>query len=165
MGSPAATQRRGENGLEINKITGDILDASVKIHKMFGPGMLESVYERLLAVELEKRGHKVERQKSVTFDYEGVRFENAFKVDLMVDGEVVVELKSSALMHPVYPKQVRTYLVLTGKSVGLLVNFGMGTLKDGFVRIVNGFTPDTTPNDLRVSASLRDVDFMKGTNE
>ena len=151
--------------MEINDITGDVLDASVKLHKMFGPGMLESVYERLLAVELEKRGHRVERQKSVSFDYEGIRFENAFRIDLLVDDEVVVELKSSALMSPVYPKQVRTYLVLTGKTVGLLVNFGMATLKDGFVRIENSYKPNLKMDDLCVSASLRDADFTKGIDK
>ena len=151
--------------MAVNDITGDVLDASVKIHKMFGPGLLESVYERLLAIELEKRGHRVERQKSVSFDYEGVRFENAFRIDLLVDETVIVELKSAGSMNPVYAKQVRTYLVLTGLDVGLLVNFGLATLKDGFVRVVNSIKPDLSTNDLRVSATLRDVDLTKGIDK
>ncbi len=148
--------------MEVNAITGDVLDASVKIHKMFGPGLLESVYERLLCVELEKRGHLVERQKQISFVYEGILFENAFRIDLIVDGMVVVELKSTSQMHPVYPKQVRTYLVLTGLTVGLLVNFGMSTLKEGFVRVVNGVTPDLSVESHAVSATLRDSDIAKG---
>lgn len=149
-------------GDAVNKITGDILDSSLKIHKMFGPGMLESVYERLLALELERRGHCVERQKDVSFCYEGARFENAFRLDLLVDGEVVVELKSTSVMNPVFAKQVRTYLVLTGLHVGLLVNFGMATLKEGVVRVVNSKTPDLSEHHLIVSASLRDDDITKG---
>ena len=175
--------------MEINEITGDILDASVKIHKMFGPGLLESVYERLLTIELGRRGHHVERQKSVSFRYEDVLFENAFRIDLLVDGQVVVELKSTTTMHPVYAKQVRTYLVLAGLQVGLLVNFGMPTLKDGFVRVINSKTDFCDSASLRdansqpshlcdsaslrdaksvvtgVSVTLRDVDFTKGIDQ
>jgi len=77
-----------------NEITGDILDAAIKIHRKFGPGMLESVYERLLEAELLKRGHSVERQKSVSFEYEGMTLEDAFRVDLLVDERIVVELKA-----------------------------------------------------------------------
>lgn len=126
---------------ELNAITGDILDAALKIHVNLGPGLLESVYEQLLAVELERRGHRVERQKEVSFAYEGIRFENAFRMDLLVDGCVVVELKSTGAMSPVYPKQVRTYLVLCGLQVGMVVNFGMATLKEGVVRVLNGHAP------------------------
>ena len=161
------SERRAQTHLTgdaVNEITGDILDASVKIHRMFGPGMLESVYERLLALELERRGHQVERQKDVSFCYENVKFENAFRLDLLVDGEVIVELKSSGAMSPVYAKQVRTYLVLTGRQVGLLVNFGMATMKDGFVRVVNSKTPDLSEHNLCVSATLRDVNITKGTD-
>lgn len=125
--------------VEINDITGDVLDAAVKIHRMFGPGLLESVYERILMIELVRRGHVVERQKSVSFEYEKVVFENAFRLDLLVDGKVVVELKSTPQLLPVYMKQVRTYLVLTGLQVGLVVNFGMDSLKDGFRRVVHQF--------------------------
>ena len=123
-----------------NEITQDILDASIKIHKQFGPGMLESVYEQLLAVELTRRGHKVERQKSVSFEYEGVILDTAFRLDMLVDDMVIVELKSTEHMQPVYLKQVKTYLVVMGLQVGVLVNFGMDKLKDGYARIVNGYS-------------------------
>ena len=122
-----------------NGISGDVLDAAYKIHAKFGPGLLESVYEQLLALELEKRGHKVERQKWISFEYEGVQLENAFRLDLLVDDSVVVELKSTEQMNPVFMKQVKTYLVILGLHLGLVVNFGLATIKEGFVRVVNGY--------------------------
>ena len=122
-----------------NEISGDVLDAAIKIHKQFGPGLLESVYETLLAIELRKRGHTVEMQQPVSFEYEGVRIDNAFRLDMLVDGKVVVELKSTEQMHPVFAKQVKTYLVVLKLHLGLVVNFGLATVKDGFVRIVNGY--------------------------
>ncbi len=122
-----------------NEISGDVLDAAIKIHRAFGPGLLESVYETLLAIELEKRGHKVERQKWISFEYEGVCLENAFRLDLLVDNTVVVELKSTEQMNPVFMKQVKTYLVIMKLHLGLVVNFGMETLRDGYARVVNGY--------------------------
>lgn len=125
--------------MEINEITGDILDSAIKVHQKFGPGLLESVYEKILAIEVEKRGHRVECQKALPIRYEDRLIPDAFRMDLLVDGLVVVELKSTAQMSPVYFKQLRTYLVLSGLQVGLLINFGMNTLKEGFKRIVNNF--------------------------
>ena len=122
-----------------NEISGDVLDAAIKIHRAFGPGLLESVYESLLSIELEKRGHKVERQKWITFEYEGVRLENAFRLDLLVDDTIIVELKSTEQMNPVFMKQVQTYLVIMKLHLGLVVNFGMETLRDGYARVVNGY--------------------------
>lgn len=127
--------------MDENKITADILDAAVKLHRRFGPGMLESIYEQLLEAELVRRGHAVERQKNVSFEYEGILLENAFRVDLLVDNTVVVELKAAEQMKPVFAKQVKTYLVAMNLHVGVLINFGMATLKEGFVRVVNGYLP------------------------
>ena len=138
-----------------NDITKDVLDASIKLHKKFGPGLLESVYEQLLEIELTKRGHLVERQKAVSFEYEGVRIENAFRLDMLVDGKVVVELKSAEQMNPVFMKQVKTYLVLMNLQVGLVVNFGMDMLMKGFARVVYGY--DEEGNVLSVSAALREA--------
>ena len=152
-----------------NEITGDILDASIKLHKKFGAGLLESVYETLLEIELVKRGHKVERQKNISFEYEGVALENAFRLDMLVDDKVIVELKSTEKMNPVYAKQLKTYLAITGLQVGVIVNFGMSALKEGFLRFVNNYS-DPTPyasardnchapnsqNDLCASAALRE---------
>ena len=125
--------------MDINAITGDILDAAIKVHQKFGPGLLESVYETILSIEVERRGHKVECQKALPIKYEDRLIPDAFRMDLLVDGLVVVELKSTAQMSPVYFKQLRTYLVLSGLQVGLLINFGMNTLKEGFKRVVNNF--------------------------
>ena len=122
-----------------NEISGDVLDAAIKIHRTFGPGLLESVYESLLTIELEKRGHKVVRQKWISFEHEGVRLENAFRLDLLVDDKIIVELKSTEQMNPVFMKQVKTYLVIMKLHLGLVVNFGMETLRDGFSRVVNGY--------------------------
>lgn len=139
----------------INRITGDIIDSAMKIHKMFGPGMLESVYERMLAIELRKRGHVVECQKQIGFVYEGESFDDAFRLDLLVDSSVVVELKSTSVMNQVFAKQLRTYLVLSGLEIGLVVNFGMATLKEGLVRVINSHNlASHSPANLRDSASL-----------
>ena len=123
-----------------NEITGDILDVSIKLHRQFGAGLLESVYETLLEIELKKRGHKVERQKIVSFEYEGVLIENAFRLDMLVDDKVIVELKSTEKMSPVFAKQLKTYLAITKLQVGVVVNFGMTTFKDGFLRFVNNYS-------------------------
>ena len=143
----------------IDSITGEILDAAIKIHRNFGPGMLESVYEKLLEAELRKRGFVVESQKPISFNYEGMSFNDAFRIDLLVDGKVIVELKSTEKMSLVYHKQVKTYLKISGLKVGLLINFGMATLKEGFARIVNGLDPrDSILNvNLRLSASPRET--------
>ena len=135
-----------------NEITGDILDASIKLHRQFGAGLLESVYETLLEIELKKRGHKVERQKAISFEHEGVMLENAFRIDMLVDDKVIVELKSTEKMSPVFAKHLKTYLAITKLQVGLVVNFGMATLKEGFLRFVNNYSDPT----LSASAPLRE---------
>ena len=140
-----------------NDITGDVLDAAIKIHRRFGPGMLESIYEQLLEAELARRGHKVERQKSVSFEYDGLLLENAFRVDLLIDDVVVVELKATEQMKPVFAKQVKTYLVAMNLQVGVVINSGMATIKEGFTRVVNGFK-DNNSQRLCLSASLRETD-------
>ena len=140
-----------------NDITGDVLDAAIKIHRRFGPGMLESIYEQLLEAELARRGHKVERQKSVSFEYDGLLLENAFRVDLLIDDVVVVELKATEQMKPVFAKQVKTYLVAMNLQVVVVLNFGMATIKEGFTRVVNGFK-DNNSQRLCLSASLRETD-------
>lgn len=130
--------------MNVDVITGDILDSAIKMHQKLGPGLLESVYEKILAIELEKRGHRVECQKALPIRYEDRLIPDAFRMDLLVDGVVVVELKSTAQMPPVYFKQLRTYLVLSGLHVGLLINFGMNTLKEGFKRIVNNYCEENS---------------------
>ena len=121
----------------INEISGEIVDAAFHIHSKLGPGLLESVYEVILARELEKRGLKVERQKVVPIVFEGVRFTEGFCADLVVEDAVIVELKSVEQLAPVHHKQLLTYLRLLDYRLGLLINFGAPVIKDGIKRIVN----------------------------
>ena len=122
---------------DINVITGAIIDAALQIHRHLGPGLLESVYDVLLAQELTYRGFVVERQKYVSFEYRGVQFENAFRVDRIVAGLVVVEIKSVERLAVVHEKQLLTYLKLLDLPIGLLLNFGAPYMKDGIKRIAN----------------------------
>ncbi len=126
----------------INEITADIIDAAIQIHRQFGPGMYEKAYEMLLQIELFSRGHEVVREKSVDVAYRGVTVQGAFSIDLLVDDRVVVELKSCEKNLPVFGKQLKTCLVLFGRPVGLLINFGLPALKDGIERVVNHYDED-----------------------
>jgi len=126
----------------LDTLTGDIIDAAMKIHTDLGPGLLESVYEAVLEKALQKRGYDVKRQLSVTFEYDGIVFDEGFRADLVIDGRVVVELKSVEELAKVHRKQVLTYLRLMDLRVGLLLNFGAASLKDGLQRIANGIDPD-----------------------
>ena len=123
--------------MSINDITGMIVDAALQIHNDLGPGMLESVYEAVLAKKLEQRGLNVERQKILRFEYDGMTFDEGFRMDLLVEDQVVIELKSVEQIAPVHKKQLLTYLKLAKKPVGLLINFGAATLKEGLTRIIN----------------------------
>jgi iron complex transport system substrate-binding protein len=135
---------------ELDDITGAIVDAAVKIHQGPGPGLLESVYESVLAKSLEKRGMKIERQKPISFVFDGIQFDEGFRVDLLVDDRVVVELKSVERLAPVHSKQLLTYIRLMKLPVGLLINFGASTLKEGLHRIVNDLPSSASPR-LRVN--------------
>jgi iron complex transport system substrate-binding protein len=126
---------------EIDDITGVIVDAAYALHTGLGPGLLESVYEALLARGLERRGLRVERQKIVRFEYDGMVFEEGLRLDLLVEDRVIVELKSVEKLAPVHPKQLLTYLRLMQLPVGLLINFGAPTLKEGLQRVVNHYSP------------------------
>ena len=130
---------------DINTITKDILDAAFKLHTAYGPGLYESAYELLMQIELQRAGYKVERQKPVSIKHEGVVVDNAFRLDLLVDGRVIVELKSCEQQVPVFAKQLKTYLVLCKKHVGLLVNFGQASLRNGIERIVNHYDGPALP--------------------
>jgi GxxExxY protein len=122
---------------ELNDISGQIVDASVHVHRRLGPGLLESVYESVLAYELQKRGVAVARQVPVPVVYDELRFEEGFRADLIVEKTVVVELKSVETLAPVHSKQLLTYMKLLDYRLGLLINFGAPLLKDGIKRIVN----------------------------
>ena len=123
--------------MSINDVTAAIVDAALQIHKDLGPGLLESVYEAILAKKLAERGLRVERQKPLRFEYDDLVFDEGFRMDLLVADHVVVELKSVEQLAPVHKKQLLTYVKLARKPVGLLINFGGAMLKDGIVRVVN----------------------------
>lgn len=138
---------------DLDEITEAIVDSAVRIHKDLGPGLLESVYETVLAQTLIKRGFAVERQKIIRIEYDGMIFEEGFRIDLLVDRQVVIEVKSVVEVVDVHRKQLLTYLRLMNLSVGLLINFGGVTLKEGLHRVVNGFKPSASPR-LRVNRPL-----------
>ena len=134
----------------LDETTEKIIGSAIKLHQTLGPGLLESVYEMILARDLERSGLKVERQKPVSFEYDGLWFDDAFRVDLLIEGTVVVELKSVEKLAPVHSKQLLTYLRLLDLPVGLLLNFGAATLKDGLHRVVNHLDSSASPR-LRVN--------------
>ena len=121
-----------------NEIAKIIVDSAFQIHKRLGPGLLESVYEIVLAHVLKKRGLKVERQVPVAIVFDGIKFDEGFRADLIVDEKVIVELKSVENIVPVHKKQLLTYLRLSDKRLGLLINFGSELIRDGISRVVNG---------------------------
>ena len=139
--------------LPLDTITGEIVDAALKLHQGLGPGLLESVYETVLARDLERRGLRVVRQKGIAFEYDGMQFSEGLRVDLLVEDLVVIEIKSVERSLTVHSKQVLTYLRLLNLPVGFLINFGAPTLKEGLSRIVNHLDPSASPR-LRVN---RDV--------
>ena len=132
---------------KLNAITKSIIGATIQVHRGLGPGLLESAYEACLAFELVERGLKVEQQKPLPVVYRGVRLDCAYRLDLLVEGEVIVEVKAIDRLAPIHQAQLLSYLRLSGCKVGLLINFNVKVLKDGIRRMVNGF-PDS-PRSLR----------------
>ena len=120
-----------------NDITGDIIASAIEVHKALGPGLLESAYAACLTLELAERGHTVEVKKPVPLVYKTVKLEAAFQLDMIVDGRIIVELKSVDVLVPIHEAQMLTYLRLTGCRVGLLINFNVPMLKDGIQRVFN----------------------------
>jgi GxxExxY protein len=125
-----------------NEIAKEILDTAFLVHTKLGPGLLESVYEVVVAYELQKRGLVAERQKPMPILYDNIRFDEAFRADLVVNGKVIAELKSVEALLPVHAKQLLTQLRLSGLKLGLLINFGEAHLKNGIKRIINGCLDD-----------------------
>jgi GxxExxY protein len=122
---------------EENRIAKEVVDAALKLHRHFGPGVYESVYEPALIYELNKRSLTTRQQTPVPLIYEGITFDIGFKTDVVVNDLVILELKSVDKLEPVHFKQLLTYLRLTGLRLGLLINFGENLLKDGIHRVVN----------------------------
>ncbi|MCP3733295.1 GxxExxY protein [Sphingomonas sp. RP10(2022)] len=124
--------------VDLEAAASDVIDVSFRLHRDLGPGLLESVYETVLAAKLAQLGYDVRRQMPVSFTFEGLSFEAAFKADLIVEGSLIVEIKSVERLNAAHAKQLLTYLRLTDQPLGLLINFGGATLKEGLRRIVNG---------------------------
>ena len=123
--------------MDIEKIGKDILDTAFAIHTQFGSGLLEKAYRVILAAELRRLGHSVEEEKTCGLTFNEITYENMFRVDLLVDDAVIVELKSVNRNEPVFAKQCLTYLRFLDKRLGFVINFGMPSLQDGIERIVN----------------------------
>lgn len=116
-------------------VTNRIIGCAIEVHKALGPGLLESVYESCLAFELTKAGFKVDRQRGLAVTYKGLTFDEGFRIDLLVEDKVIVELKCVEKVLPIHEAQLYTYLKLSGKKTGLLINFFSKVLKDGLKRI------------------------------
>ena len=135
------TRRREDAEMvDFEAAASDVIDVSFRLHRDLGPGLLESVYETVLAAKLTQLGYEVHRQMPVSFSFEGLSFDAAFKIDFVVARALLVEIKSVERLNAAHAKQLLTYLRLTSQPLGLLINFGGATLKEGLRRIVNGHT-------------------------
>ncbi|MEY4568863.1 MAG: hypothetical protein RLZZ398_302 [Verrucomicrobiota bacterium] len=123
----------------IDSIAAEIVDSAFKIHKELGPGLLESAYEACLEHELKKRGFSVERQKAQAIYYDGIVIDIGYRLDLVINDLVIIELKAVAELAPIHQAQLTTYLKLSGKTLGLLINFNVPLIKNGIRRVANQF--------------------------
>ena len=123
---------------DIEELASIAVDCGLRLHRDLGPGLLESVYEAILAVQLSRIGLTVERQKILPVEYDGIALADGFRVDLLVDGQLIIEVKSVERLASVHSKQLLTYLRLASQPVGLLMNFGGETFREGLKRVVNG---------------------------
>jgi GxxExxY protein len=131
-----------QDKFELDQITRRIIGAAIEVHKTVGPGLLESAYQACLAFELREQGLKVEEQLPLPVVYKNVKLDCGYRIDLLVENEIVIEIKAIETLAPIHDAQLLSYLRLSGKRVGLLMNFHVRVLKDGLKRIVNEF-PDS----------------------
>ena len=144
MISPQRTLRNAE--INLDSITGIIIDAAMKVHSALGPGLLESAYEACLKYELSKRNLVVESQVILPVFYDGIRIDAGYRIDLLVENEIIIELKAVEKIIPIHEAQLLSYLKLSNKQVGLLLNFNVLHLKDGITRVVNGYSRSPRPS-------------------
>jgi GxxExxY protein len=140
---------------DVEDLAGIAIDCGIRIHKDLGPGLFESVYETVLAASLRRRGLTVDRQKPIEFEFDGILFRDACRADLLVEGCLIIEIKSADRLLPVHGKQLLTYLRLAQQPLGLLMNFGGETFREGLKRVVNNHHP-SAPSRLRVNQSAPD---------
>ena len=126
----------GKN-MDINHLTGKVIGAAIEVHKTLGPGLLESVYEECLCRELQLSKISYERQKGLPVEYKGAMLDCGYRLDLVVEGRLIVELKSCDTLQPIHEAQLLTYLKITNIKIGLLINFNVPVLKDGIKRMAN----------------------------
>jgi GxxExxY protein len=126
-------------GRDINEITRDVIGAAIEVHRQMGPGLLESAYFECLCRELVLRGIPFEHEKPLPLEYKGIRLECGYRMDLLVEGSVVVEIKSVEALAPIHDAQLLTYLRIGGRRVGLLINFNVAVLKNGIHRKILGY--------------------------
>ncbi|WP_153111946.1 GxxExxY protein [Propionivibrio limicola] len=124
--------------MEENVLSGNVIGAAIEVHRVLGPGLLESAYELALERELAMQGLRVERQKPVPLAYKGAALGDGFRIDLLANDRLIVEIKAVERIQPIHEAQLLTYLRLTGKSIGLLINFNERILKSGVKRVANG---------------------------
>jgi GxxExxY protein len=135
--------------VRLNGLSGEIVDAAIAVHSVLGPGLLESAYEACLAYELRKRGLTVETQVALPVVYEAVHLEVGYRIDLLVENVIVLELKACESIAAVHRVQLLSYLRLSGKPLGLLLNFHVALMKDGIVRMRNGFRKSESQSSRR----------------
>ena len=123
--------------MDINKLTGEVIGAAIEVHKALGPGLLESAYEECLCREMVLRELVLKRQVPLPIDYKGIKLDCGYRLDIVVAGKLIIELKACESLQPIHEAQLLTYLKLTGIKVGLLINFNVPVLKDGIKRLVN----------------------------
>lgn len=141
----------------LNVLSDRIIGAAIEVHKTLGgPGLLESVYEEALAWEMQDRGLEVQRQVNIPIRYKKRRLANALHLDLIVEKQIIIEVKATAKYHPIYAAQLLTYLRLTNLRLGLVINFGQETVRDGIERVINGYdVPTKTQPQIRKSRLKR----------
>ena len=122
---------------DINDLTREVIGAAIEVHKALGPGLLESVYEECLCHEFKLRGIKFKRQVELPIEYKGAKLNCGYRMDIVANDQLIVELKSCEALHPIYEAQLLTYLKLTSRKVGLLINFNVPVLKEGIKRLAN----------------------------
>lgn len=137
MASPSLIQP-----IRVNKISAAVVNSAMQVHSILGPGLLESAYQACLARELRKRGFHVDIQVGLPVVYEGEKLDLGYRIDLLVENQVIVEIKCVEAIHPVHEAQLLSYLRLSKRNVGLLINFHVASLKDGIKRMVDGWNWD-----------------------